>query len=59
MYFEAHAPKRINPKILKKAIEMEFDLPYPEGKLGLVDRALDAFSKGHDTDLHNTDLHRY
>ena len=50
-YFECHAPKRINPKTLRTALEMEFDMPYPDGSIGLVDRALKVFSARHNVDL--------
>ncbi len=36
----------INRDALRKAIEFEFDLPYPDGsRMGLVDKAIDAFEK--------------
>lgn len=51
VFFEAHNPKRISPHVLREAIEMEFDMPYPDGKIGLVDRALRVFSERHNVDL--------
>lgn len=45
-YFKLGAPKRVNPKVLRAALEFEFDLPYADGtRMGLVDQALAAFSK--------------
>ena len=45
-YFRLNAPKRVNPKVLRAALEFEFDLPYADGtRMGLVDMALQAFSK--------------
>jgi len=39
-------PLRINAKDLRKALEFEFDLPYPDGsRMGLVDEAIEAFSQ--------------
>ena len=38
-------PFEIDPILLRKAIEFEFDLPYPEGKMGFVEKAIEAFSK--------------
>lgn len=44
-YFRADNPKRVNPKSLKQAIELEFDLPYADGTtMGLVKEAKEAFS---------------
>jgi hypothetical protein len=38
-------PLKINTKTLRKALEFEFDLPYPDGsRMGLVDEAIEAFS---------------
>lgn len=39
-------PLQINAKDLRKALEFEFDLPYPDGsRMGLVDEAIEAFSQ--------------
>lgn len=51
VFFEAHNPKRVNPYVLREALEMEFNMPFPEGKIGLVDRALQVFSQRHNLDL--------
>lgn len=37
-------PKAINPARLRAALEFEFDLPYPEGRMGFASKALRAFS---------------
>jgi hypothetical protein len=38
-------PLIVNKKTLRKALEFEFDLPYPDGsRMGLVDEAIEAFS---------------
>ncbi len=45
-YWRAKNPKKVNPKVLAKALEIEFDLPYANGtRMGLVDEAKKAFSK--------------
>lgn len=45
-YFRLGAPKGVNPKVLKEALSIEFDLPYnDQTTMGLVDRALQAFGK--------------
>lgn len=45
-YFKLSSPKGINHKVLARALEIEFDLPYSDGsKMGLVDYAKRAFSK--------------
>ncbi len=45
-YWRAHAPKRINPGVLGRAIEKEFDLPYADGTtMGLVSEAKEVFGK--------------
>jgi hypothetical protein len=42
----------IDPVRLVKALEFEFNLPYPEGRrMGLVDKAIEAFSVYCDIDL--------
>lgn len=42
----AAQPKPVDPAKLAKALEFEFDLPYPDGStMGLVDEAKAAFSK--------------
>ncbi|SDU08176.1 ParB N-terminal domain-containing protein [Stappia sp. ES.058] len=38
-------PHPVNPARLRKALEFEFDLPYADGRMGLVEEALAAFSK--------------
>lgn len=44
-YWRAQAPKRVNFKTLRAAIEFEFDLPYADGTtMDLVEEAIDAFS---------------
>lgn len=45
-YWRCRAPMGFNPKVVGKALELEFDLPYEDGTtLGLVDYAKAAFSK--------------
>lgn len=45
-YWRIAAPKRVNPKVLAKALELEFDLPYADGtRMGLAKEAKKAFSK--------------
>lgn len=45
-FFQLGAPMTPNPKVIAQALEMEFDLPYADGKgMGLVDHAKAAFSK--------------
>ncbi|OWZ92374.1 hypothetical protein B9J07_18070 [Sinorhizobium sp. LM21] len=38
-------PRPIDAQRLRAAIEFEFDLPYAEGRMGFVDKALQAFSQ--------------
>ena len=43
-YFKLTAPKGLNPSVLGKALEFEFDLPYADGStMGLVQEAKAAF----------------
>lgn len=45
-YFRCSAPKRLNPKVLRQALEFEFDLPYADGSsMGLAKKAVQSFSK--------------
>ncbi len=45
-YFTASAPMGINPYVLAKALEFEFNIPFSDGtNMGLVDEAKEAFSK--------------
>lgn len=45
-YWSAKNPKRVNPKVLGQALEIEFDLPYSDGtRMGLVKEAKKAFGK--------------
>lgn len=45
-YFKLTAPKGLNPAIVGKALELEFDLPYADNtRMGLVEHAKKAFSK--------------
>lgn len=45
-FWEATAPKRINPGTLRQALEIEFDLPYADGtRMGLVEQAVEAFNR--------------
>jgi hypothetical protein len=45
-YWRATAPKRVNHKALRTALEFEFDLPYADGStMGLSERAVAAFSE--------------
>lgn len=37
-------PRPADPARLRAALEFEFDLPYPDGRMGMVDEALQAFS---------------
>lgn len=37
-------PRPVSPDRLKHALLFEFDLPYPDGTMGLADHALDAFA---------------
>lgn len=37
-------PRPVDPVALRAALEFEFDLPYPNGRMGLVPEALTAFS---------------
>lgn len=51
LYMEATGAK-VDKEELKKAIEFEFDLPYPDGtRMGLVDEAKAAFGKRLGIDL--------
>lgn len=44
-YWKAEHPKRLNPRSLAQAIELEFDLPYADGTtMGLVKEAKAAFA---------------
>lgn len=52
LYLEAQNPI-LDVAALKEAIEFEFDLPYPDGtKMGMVERAKEAFGKRLGIDLH-------
>ena len=52
VFIEARQPRRINPMVLRKALELEFNLPYPNGEsINLHHRALEVFSKRHNVDL--------
>lgn len=45
-YWLAKAPKRVNPKVVSQALELEFNLPYSDGTtMGLVADAKQAFGK--------------
>jgi hypothetical protein len=45
-YWRAKSPKRINPKVLGQALEIEFNLPYADGStMNLVKEAKKAFGK--------------
>jgi hypothetical protein len=45
-YFRLSSPIGINPKVLAKALEFEFDLPYADGtSMGLAEEAKQAFSR--------------
>ncbi len=45
-YWKLSSPKGVNAKVLGKALEIEFDLPYSDGtSMGLVEYAKDAFAK--------------
>lgn len=51
-YVEAHCPKRVNYRILRAALEFEFDLPYRDGtRMNLVEEALSAFGRRLGVDL--------
>lgn len=51
-YVTASKPRRMNAKLLREALLLEFELPFPEGKtLGLGERALEVFSKHTGMDL--------
>lgn len=57
IFFEAGAPKRVNPKTLKEAIELEFNLPYPEEQsLNRTKEALEAFGKRHNINFEKVNL---
>jgi hypothetical protein len=44
-YWRARAPKRVNPNVVRQALEFEFDLPYSDGStMGLVDEAIAAWT---------------
>lgn len=45
-FWEAAAPKRINPEALRQAISLEFSLPYSDGtRMDLVSEAIEAFNQ--------------
>jgi len=45
VYARCSRPRAVDPEALRRAIEFEFDLPYPDAsRMGLVREALDAFS---------------
>lgn len=45
-YFKLTAPKGVNPAVVAKALELEFDLPYSDGtSMGLVEHAKACFAK--------------
>ena len=45
-YFRLSAPKGVNLSVLKRAIEIEFNLPYSnDSRMGLVSTALKCFAK--------------
>lgn len=45
-YWMAKNPKRINPKVLRQSLEIEFNLPYADGStMGLSEHAIQAFSR--------------
>ena len=45
-YWKVARPKRVSPKALGKALELEFDLPYADNTtMGLVDFAKECFSE--------------
>lgn len=51
-YWKLSSPKGVNPKVLGKALEIEFDLPYSDGtNMGLVDTAKKAFGKRLGVDI--------
>lgn len=51
-YWRASAPKRVNPTVLRQALEFEFDLPYADGStMALGERAVEAFSRRLDLEL--------
>lgn len=45
LMFQAYGPRRVNPKALGRAIELQFNLPYPDATLDRVDQAKKAFSE--------------
>jgi hypothetical protein len=52
MFFEAHHPRRVNPYVLREALEMEFNMPYPDNQsINLHERAIKVFSQRHNIDL--------
>ena len=45
-YFRLKNPKRVNPKILSQALELEYDLPYQDGTtMGMVDLAKEVYGE--------------
>jgi len=55
VYARCTKPKSLSPSEIRKAIEFEFDLPYPDGsRMGLVTEALATFSARLKTDLAST-----
>jgi hypothetical protein len=45
-YYKLSAPKGVNPDVLSRALELEFDMPYSDGTtMGLVAKAKDVFGK--------------
>jgi hypothetical protein len=45
-YFRLASPKRYNPAVLSQALELEFELPYSDGKdMGLSKHAKKCFGK--------------
>lgn len=52
LFVKASKPRRMNPKLLREALLLEFELPFSDGKtLGLGQRALEVFSKHTGMDL--------
>lgn len=37
-------PRALDPDQLRQALQFEFDLPYPEGRMGFAEKAISAFS---------------
>ena len=45
-YYKLSAPKGVNPDVLSRALELEFDMPYSNGTtMGLVAKAKEVFGK--------------